>query len=315
MKRYQAHAAFITLALLVHGPAGESQDAAAIDTVKRLSVAVLDPALPPEPFERWLLRVLNGAAGQIAWEVNDCGEQTGDPAVDRARDLPICVEACARVRSVRGADADIVVQVAVGTERTGIRGTPSVRWIYIEEGATLGEVPALAELKEAIAALREGPSPYYRRGLAAAVSACCAGLRLPGGGDMREPWSLQTHNMAVEGDFNGDGELDAAVLLIEAGAGGGPTLAVFHSGDGRYHLVHRQKVDRLDDVVIERPQDAVLRVVRRGEEWAPEGGDVPRSYPHSFDAIELSSHKIAAGGGVDTRLRLIHWTGSRYAMY
>ena len=32
-------------------------------------------------------------AGKLAWEVNDCGEQTGDPEVDSERDLPICVEA------------------------------------------------------------------------------------------------------------------------------------------------------------------------------------------------------------------------------
>jgi hypothetical protein len=291
--------------------ADPSAQARAVDAVKQVRVRVLEPALPAEPFEAWLRSVIGG---QWTWEVNDCGEQTGDPAVDRQRDLPFCVEARATTRSVRGVDSLVGVQIGVGTERTGIHGNPRVRWIYIEEGSSLGEVPSLAALPEAVAALRGGPSPYYRAGLAAAVSACCAGLRLPGGRDMLAPWSLTTPGYAIEGDFNGDDQDDAVVLLVDPRAGEGPTLAVFHGQDGRYELAYRQKVAQVDDISIAKPQEIVIRRVKRGEEWTPERGDARRTYPHAFDAIELSTHKTAAGA-IDTRLHLIYWSGGRYLTY
>ena len=291
--------------------AGLSAQDRAVDAVKRVRVRVLEPALPAEPFEAWLRGVIDG---QWTWEVNDCGEQAGDPAVDRQRDLPICVEARATARSIRGIEFVVGVQISVGTERAGIHGNPRVHWIYIEEGPSLGEVPSLAALPEAVAALRDGPSPYYRPGLAAAVSACCAGLRLPGGRDMLVPWSLATPGYAIEGDFNGDEQDDAAVLLVDPRAGEGPTLAIFHRQDGRYQLAYRQKMARVDDISISKPQEIVVRLVKRGEKWAPEGGNAARTYPHAFDAIELSTHKATAGA-IHTRVQLIYWSGDRYLTY
>lgn len=51
------------------------------------------------------------------------------------------------------------------------------------------------------------------------------------------------------------------------------------------------------------------------EEGATLGGDVPRSYPHAFDAIALSSHKPSRYGGIEARNHLIYWEGSSYSMY
>lgn len=61
-----------------------------IEALRHTPAALLDPALPPILFGEWLPRELpKGAA--IQWETNDCGEQTGDPALDAGRDFPTCV--------------------------------------------------------------------------------------------------------------------------------------------------------------------------------------------------------------------------------
>lgn len=140
---------------------------------------------------------------------------------------------------------------------------------------------------------------------------------------MRAPWSLSNPNFAIEGDFNGDRALDVAVLLIDSR--GGPTLALFEhhppspglrGTSGRFTLAYRRRLDTVvDDVVIEAPQEIVLRLVKRGEAWAPEGGDVPMAYPHAFDAVEFATFKPTPGGGVEARLHLVYWTGERYAEY
>jgi hypothetical protein len=163
--------------------------------------------------------------------------------------------------------------------------------------------------------LRDGPSPFYRAGLEAAVAACCPEVRLPGGRDMLGPWSLTNPTYAIEGDFNGDRSVDVAVLLVDTGGAPGPTVAVFHFVEGRYQLAHRQRLDRVDDIAIARPQEIVLRLIKRGEAWAPEGGDVPQTYPHSFDAVAFSTQQSTVTGGLEARQHLLYWNGHRYELY
>jgi len=60
---------------------------------QRLSVARaddLDPGLPEGDFLAWLLRVLPPRT-ELAFEINDCGEQTGVPGIDAARVMPRCL--------------------------------------------------------------------------------------------------------------------------------------------------------------------------------------------------------------------------------
>lgn len=302
----------IFLALASGVTKGETQDgriATAIDLAKQVDTATLDPSLPRQSFEHWFRGVID-SAGKIDWEVNDCGEQTGNPAVDRNRDFPFCVEAKAALPF----GPTVTVMIVVGSERRGVVDAPRVWWIYIEQDAQIQEIDSLARLEMAIASWRDRPAPHFRPPLSSAVDDCCAGLRLPGARDIRIPWSLTTPNYAVEGDFNGDAAVDVAVLLVESGAGA-PTLAIFEYRKGRFLLGYRDKLDKVDDVAIEAPQEVVLRLVRRGESWAPEGGDVAPSYPHPFDAIEVSTHKTSPAGGVDTRLHLVYWDGKRYALH
>ena len=67
------------------------RDKMAINIAKQTRVREIDNSLPDMPYEEWLLE-LAGAKTRVSWEVNDCGEQTGDLSIDHARDIPMCVE-------------------------------------------------------------------------------------------------------------------------------------------------------------------------------------------------------------------------------
>jgi len=87
--------AFVILfaaALASPQPPLKASDAEAIATAKRTNVRQIEPSLPNRAFEPWL-RGVTGARTEVRWEVNDCGEQTGDPALDKGRDFPMCAEA------------------------------------------------------------------------------------------------------------------------------------------------------------------------------------------------------------------------------
>lgn len=118
----------------------------------------------------------------------------------------------------------------------------------------------------------------------------------------------------VEGDFNGDGAQDAAALLVAAD-GAGVELAVFEGApQGRYRLAHRRSLSKVDGLQIATPQEVVLLLVRKGEEWAPEAGDVPRSYDHAHDAIAFETRK-ADRGTIIAYAHLLYWNGESYAEY
>ena len=96
-----------------------------IERAKRTPVVEIDKELPSQRLENWLSGLCQGA-GKLTWEVNDCGEQTGDPATDRERDLPICVEAT--ITLANGRRAGIVLGSA--TQRNGPRD-PTLRTVYV----------------------------------------------------------------------------------------------------------------------------------------------------------------------------------------
>jgi hypothetical protein len=87
--------AFILAFLLSAGvpqAATQARDAEAIAAAKNASVQRIDPSLPDKPLEKWLREIV-GHQARITWEVNDCGEQTGNPEDDKGRDFPMCIEA------------------------------------------------------------------------------------------------------------------------------------------------------------------------------------------------------------------------------
>ena len=58
---------------------------------KKIPASAIDARLPKVTLEFFLSYESEGSP--IRWELNDCGEQTGNPAVDQGRNFPICVEA------------------------------------------------------------------------------------------------------------------------------------------------------------------------------------------------------------------------------
>jgi hypothetical protein len=71
--------------------ASRAPDRDVVNSVRAIRVSAIDAAIADErDFASWLEdRALNRV---IAWEENDCGEQTGDPKTTPSK-VPVCVEA------------------------------------------------------------------------------------------------------------------------------------------------------------------------------------------------------------------------------
>jgi len=114
-----------------------------ITYAKRISVLQLDRGLADKPFGQWF-RALVGDEAKINWDVNDCGEQTGAPDIDR--DFPSCVEARARLSNGR----EVAITIGVGTQNKGIAGLPSVYAAFVQDKTAVNEVRKLGELAKAL---------------------------------------------------------------------------------------------------------------------------------------------------------------------
>ena len=113
---------------------------------KHIDVAELDAALPSTSLYDWL-NGLAKASERVAWEFNDCGEQTGTEA-DRGRDFPKCLEGSI-VSSTTHASI-LGIQVCVGTWQKGITGKPKIRLIYYTGQSTM-DIQSLSALKKVAA--------------------------------------------------------------------------------------------------------------------------------------------------------------------
>jgi hypothetical protein len=138
--------ALVILAIVFGQPATASPEAVAIAAAKKAIVRQIDPALPRTTFETWL-RGLVGAQAVTKWEVNDCGEQTGNSGVDQGRDFPMC----AQVQVTLGGNRELYLSLAVGTWRKGVTTAPPVFFSgYLTESGgqptwikSLAQVPAV----------------------------------------------------------------------------------------------------------------------------------------------------------------------------
>jgi hypothetical protein len=137
-----------TLVLLVccaQNPTGPG-DASAISAARQVVVQGIDSALPHVSFDEWL-RSIVGSDAPTKWEVNDCGEQAGDPTRDRGRDFPICAE----VQVDLGGQRELHVSLSVGTNKTGVAGVPAFRSAYVRVATGPAEwIKGLAEIPSAI---------------------------------------------------------------------------------------------------------------------------------------------------------------------
>ncbi len=144
-------ASVILLILMLVGAdsqnATHARDAKAIEAAKNANVRQIESSLPDQPFARWLREAVGAQAG-ITWEVNDCGEQTGNPSLDKGRDFPMCVEAQATLSGKR----TLFVSLSVGTFKNGVNsGTPSLCYaVIVEPDGSRKFVKSLAQLPDAI---------------------------------------------------------------------------------------------------------------------------------------------------------------------
>jgi len=111
----------------------------AISRAKHVFVSQLEPGMPKVTLEHYL-QTEAGTGAQITWEMNDCGEQTGNPA-DQPGDVPTCAEG-----DVRLPDGETLrVMIAVGSVKNGIKGKPKLFDISISRN---GSVKALSRLSQ-----------------------------------------------------------------------------------------------------------------------------------------------------------------------
>lgn len=143
------HASTILLVLALNGSqdVAKSQDARAIEVAKNTEVRAIDASLPQKRFELWL-RDLVGSQAKILWEVNDCGEQTGDPSSDNDRDFPMCAEAQVILKDKR----KLHVVLPVRTFKTGIRAGPASFFyaVVVDPDGSQHWVKKLTEIHDAI---------------------------------------------------------------------------------------------------------------------------------------------------------------------
>jgi hypothetical protein len=114
----------LPLVLVVLGAAPQApSQAAAISAAKNAVVQDMEKTLGRATFEVWV-QGLVGAPAALKWSTNDCGEQTGNPTLDKGRDFPICAE----VRVALAGDRQLSLSLMVGSTSRGLTvGPPMFR--------------------------------------------------------------------------------------------------------------------------------------------------------------------------------------------
>ncbi|MCX6121702.1 MAG: hypothetical protein NTX44_08795 [Ignavibacteriales bacterium] len=120
-------------------------EAHAIEYVKRISPSELDSTLPEGKLSDWLTKIF-GKDATVEWELNDCGEQTGNPYVDKQRDLPICVEIYAKLAERR----KLWITILVGTDQQGIIDSPAIYSLYLESDGQIRSFTRLSQVANAL---------------------------------------------------------------------------------------------------------------------------------------------------------------------
>jgi hypothetical protein len=99
----------------------KSPEELAVERVQKLVVRTVDGSLPERTLQSWLKEVF-GPTASTRWDLGDCGEQTGTPAVieQRSRALPKCVDASVSL------DARRVLHLLffVDLPKAGVRAMP-----------------------------------------------------------------------------------------------------------------------------------------------------------------------------------------------
>lgn len=131
------------------GQTPASADAALIEAVRSTVAREVDPLLSSVSFEGWIDSLL-GPQARMQWEVNDCGEQSGNPALDRGRDFPKCVQ----LRVELTGNRVLILLLSAGSQQKRPAGPPSYHFgVLIQRDGRQLEVRRLADLASAVKAM------------------------------------------------------------------------------------------------------------------------------------------------------------------
>ena len=132
----------------------DGSDKRLIERAQRMLVSTLDGSLPKVTLDYFVR--YEAAGSEVRWEVNDCGEQTGDAETDRDRDIPTCVEADFLVDQ-----RAVTLMIAVGSVKQGLSKAPSMFSAAVTDSN--GQVHSLRTLSELPKELHR-PLPKAPRG-------------------------------------------------------------------------------------------------------------------------------------------------------
>jgi hypothetical protein len=96
----------------------KSPEELAIERVQKVVVRTVDGSLPERTLQSWLKEVF-GPTASIRWDLGDCGDQLGTPAVieKQSRAVPTCVDASVSLNARRVLHLLFLVDVPKGSAR------------------------------------------------------------------------------------------------------------------------------------------------------------------------------------------------------
>jgi len=133
-------ALLLTVCLWAQPASVNKTEKAAIQRAKSLIVSTWDRSLPNVSLEFFLK--YEGGGAPIKWEVNDCGDQRGSPALDQEHGAPRCVEADFEFKR----QTRVTILVSVGTFNRGPSGVPALISMTIIENGISHPVRYLSDL-------------------------------------------------------------------------------------------------------------------------------------------------------------------------
>ena len=147
----RSRAPFITPLILFVGIAfgqnpNAARDAKLIASARQVSIHKLDTALPDLSLEKWLAQE-SGPDAKHHWEVNDCGEQSGNP--NDTGPVPLCVEVDSTLKDGR----EIVIFIADDRPEKTTNNAPPDWKIFFAQLTTPHEKINLRSLSDLPAAL------------------------------------------------------------------------------------------------------------------------------------------------------------------
>jgi hypothetical protein len=136
----------------------------AIQRAKSLIVSSFDRSLPNVSLEFFLK--YEGGGATIKWEVKNCGDQPGSPALDQEHGSPMCVEADFEFKG----QTAVTVLVRAGTFNSGQSAVPALISVTITESGTSRPVRHLSDLPVEL----HRPAPRLPRDLPVPIGALSA---------------------------------------------------------------------------------------------------------------------------------------------